>query len=92
MCRARHIRGGASCPSSLELNEDQIRSSDGSTSSLRTWSAPPGREWDEKEETPWPIIKEAAGIGLYSFDFVAQCFSDPTGLLMCLVNEEMSLG
>ena len=41
---------------------------------------------------PWPIIEEAAKNGLYSFDFIAQCFSDPTGLLMCLVNEEMSWG
>ena len=36
--------------------------------------------------------REAAQNGLYSFDFIAQCFSDPTGLLMCLVNEEMSWG
>ena len=53
---------------------------------------PAGREWDEREETPWPIIEEAAKNGLYSFDFIAQAFTDPTGLLMCLVNEEMSWG
>ena len=41
---------------------------------------PAGPEWDEREETPWPIIEEAAKNGLYSFDFIAQCFSDPTGL------------
>src|SRR6202023_2887559 len=27
-----------------------------------------------------------------SFDLIAQCFSDPTGLMMCLVNEELSWG
>ena len=58
----------------------------------RERGASAGPEWDEREETPWPIIEEAAKNGLYSFDFIAQCFSDPTGLLMCLVNEEMSWG
>lgn len=77
---------------SLELNEDQLQ--------IKTWVhdfaekvvRPAGREWDEREETPWPIIEEAAQVGLYSFDFVAQCFADPTGLMFCLVNEEMSWG
>ena len=29
---------------------------------------PAAHEWDEKEETPWPIIEEAAKIGLYGFE------------------------
>jgi len=33
---------------------------------------PAGSEWDEREETPWPILEEAAKIGLYSLDFFAQ--------------------
>src|ERR1700690_1413845 len=53
---------------------------------------PAAAEWDEREETPWPIIEEAAKIGLYSLDFVSQCFLDPTGLLMPLVSEEMAWG
>ncbi len=32
---------------------------------------PAAHEWDEREETPWPIIEEAAKIGLYGFDVVA---------------------
>jgi alkylation response protein AidB-like acyl-CoA dehydrogenase len=32
---------------------------------------PAAHEWDEREETPWPIIEEAARVGLYSLDFVA---------------------
>jgi alkylation response protein AidB-like acyl-CoA dehydrogenase len=53
---------------------------------------PAGHEWDEREETPWPIIEEAARVGLYSLDFVASAFADPTGLTLPLVNEEMSWG
>ena len=40
---------------------------------------PAAHEWDEREETPWPIIEEAARVGLYSLDFVANAFGDPSG-------------
>jgi len=33
---------------------------------------PAAQEWDEREETPWPLIQEAAEIGLYSVDFLQQ--------------------
>ena len=77
---------------SLELNEDQLQ--------LQKWvhdfaegvMRPAGHEWDEREETPWPIIEEAARIGLYSFDFLAKCFTDPTGLSLPIVYEELSWG
>jgi alkylation response protein AidB-like acyl-CoA dehydrogenase len=77
---------------SLELNEDQIQ--------IRKWVhdfaenvvRPVAHEWDEREETPWPVIEEAARIGLYSLDFVANAFGDPTGLLMPLTMEEMAWG
>ena len=77
---------------SLELNEDQLQIVKWVHEFAENVVRPAGPEWDEREETPWPIIQEAAKNGLYSFDFIAQCFSDPTGLLMCLVNEEMSWG
>ena len=53
---------------------------------------PAAHEWDEREETPWPIIQEAAKIGLYGFEGVAQFFADPTGLGLPLVNEELFWG
>ena len=77
---------------SLELNEDQLQIQKWVHDFAENVMRPEAHEWDEREETPWPIIKEAAKIGLYSFDFVANCFLDPTGLLMALVNEEMSWG
>ena len=53
---------------------------------------PAAHEWDEREETPWPIIQEAAKIGLYGFEGMAQFFGDETGLTLPLVNEELFWG
>ena len=57
-----------------------------------TSCAPPPSEWDEREETPWPIIQEAAKIGLYGFESLAQFWADPTGLTLPIVNEELFWG
>ncbi|HEY7830377.1 MAG TPA: acyl-CoA dehydrogenase family protein [Solirubrobacteraceae bacterium] len=53
---------------------------------------PVAHEWDEKESTPWPVIQEAAKIGLYGFEGLAQFFADPTGLTLPIVNEELFWG
>ena len=53
---------------------------------------PAAHEWDEREETPWPVIQEAAKIGLYSFEALAQFFGDPSGLSLPMVNEELFWG
>ena len=77
---------------SLELNEDQVQIQKWVHDFAETVVRPVAHEWDEREETPWPVIEEAAKVGLYSFDFVANCFLDPTGLQMALVMEEMAWG
>ena len=77
---------------SLELNEEQLQIQKWVHDFAQDVVRPAAHEWDEREETPWPIIEEAAKIGLYSFDFVANAFLDPTGLTLLLVNEEMSWG
>ena len=41
---------------------------------------PAGAEWDEREETPWPILEEAAKIGLYSMEFFTEQWLEPSGL------------
>ncbi len=74
------------------LNEDQLQ--------LQKWVhdfaegvvRPAAHEWDEREETPWPIIEEAAKVGLYSVDFVGNMFADPTGISVPMVMEEMAWG
>ena len=77
---------------SMELNEDQLQVVKWVHDFAEDVVRPAAHEWDEREETPWPIIEEAARIGLYSFDFVANCYADPTGLLLPLVNEELAWG
>jgi alkylation response protein AidB-like acyl-CoA dehydrogenase len=77
---------------SLELNEDQLQIQKWVHDFAADVIRPAGPEWDEREETPWPIIEEAARIGLYSWEFLANAFSDKTGLTLALVSEELSWG
>ncbi|PWV57437.1 acyl-CoA dehydrogenase family protein [Nocardiopsis sp. L17-MgMaSL7] len=53
---------------------------------------PAAAEWDEREETPWPIIQEAAKIGLYSLDFFATQAFEESGLGMAVTIEELFWG
>ncbi|XVQ82329.1 acyl-CoA dehydrogenase family protein [Microbispora siamensis] len=53
---------------------------------------PAGAEWDEREETPWPVIQEAAKIGLYSLDFFAQQWFEDSGLGLPVAFEELFWG
>jgi acyl-CoA dehydrogenase len=77
---------------SLELSED--------TQQVKKWIhdfaedviRPVAHEWDEREEFPWPVVKEAAQIGLYGFDFMAQSFAEPTGLMLPVAAEELFWG
>jgi acyl-CoA dehydrogenase len=77
---------------SLDLNEDQLQIQKWVHDFAETVVRPAAHEWDEREETPWPIIKEAAEIGLYSLEFFTNAFADPTGILLPLVMEEMCWG
>ena len=85
--------GAAEGPAfTLELNQDQ--------KDIREWVhgfaegvvRPAASEWDEREETPWPVIQEAAKIGLYSFEALGQFFADETGLTLPIANEELFWG
>ena len=62
---------------SLDLNEDQLQIQKWVHDFAETVIRPAAHEWDEREETPWPIIEEAARIGLYSLDFMANMFGRP---------------
>jgi len=77
---------------SLELTEDQLQVQKWVHDFAETVVRPAAAEWDEREETPWPVIQEAAKVGLYSLDFVANAFSDPSGILLPIVMEEMCWG
>jgi len=92
------VTGGGGAPEeggvkfTLELNQDQ--------KNIREWVhgfaegvvRPAAAEWDEREETPWPVIQEAAKIGLYGFEALAQFWADETGLMLPIANEELFWG
>jgi len=77
---------------SMELNEEQRQIQKWVHGFAKDVVRPAAHEWDEREETPWPIIQEAARIGLYSFEFLQNAFADPTGLTMPVANEELFWG
>ena len=86
--------GGASgTPAfSLELTEDQRDIRDWVHGFSEKVVRPAAEEWDEREETPWPVIQEAAKIGLYGFEGLAQFWADESGLTLPIVNEELFWG
>ena len=76
-----------------ELNEDQLQIQQWVHDFAAEVVRPAAADWDEREETPWPIIKEAAEIGLYSWEFMAEAMmNDPTGLTMPVALEELFWG
>jgi acyl-CoA dehydrogenase len=79
-------------PFSLELSQDQKDIRDWVHGFSENVVRPAAHEWDEREETPWPVIQEAAKIGLYGFEGMAQFFADPSGLTLPIVNEELFWG
>ncbi len=79
-------------PFSLELNEDQRDIRDWVHGFAEGVVRPAAAEWDEREETPWPVIQEAAKIGLYGFESLAQFWADPAGITLPIVNEELFWG
>jgi acyl-CoA dehydrogenase len=77
---------------SLDLSDDQEQVIDWVHTFARDVIRPAGPEWDEREETPWPIIEEAAKVGIYSWEFWAESFGDKTGQTIPAVMEELSWG
>ena len=77
---------------SLALSDDVRQTRDWLHEFARDVMRPAAAEWDEREETPWPIIEEAAKIGLYSLDFFATQWLDPSGLGMVVAFEELFWG
>src|ERR671929_629216 len=77
---------------SMELSQDQRDVRDWVHGFAANVVRPAAAEWDEREETPWPLIQEAAKIGLYSFEAIAQFWADSSGLTLPIVNEELFWG
>lgn len=77
---------------SLQLTDDQCTVRDWVHTFAADVLRPAAAEWDEREETPWPILQEAAKAGLYSLDFFSTQAFDPTGLGIPLAMEELFWG
>src|SRR5687767_7672163 len=79
-------------PFSLELSQEQRDVRDWVHGFAQGVVRPAAAEWDEREETPWPVIQEAAKIGLYGYEGLAQFWFDQSGLTLPIVNEELFWG
>ncbi len=84
---------------SLSLTEEQIASRDWAREFARKEileaqvdGMPAYRYYDEHETFPWPIVKKAAEIGLYGFDYYTQTGQDATGITTALIIEELFAG
>ncbi|GAA3803752.1 acyl-CoA dehydrogenase family protein [Sphaerisporangium flaviroseum] len=77
------------CP---EMSDDVREVRDWVHEFAATVIRPAGAEWDEREETPWPVIQEAAKVGLYSLDFFAQQWFEKSGLGIPVAFEELFWG
>jgi alkylation response protein AidB-like acyl-CoA dehydrogenase len=77
---------------SLDLTEEQRELRDWTHGFAAGTVRPAAADWDAREETPWPLIQEAAKIGLYGFEFLATCWADPTGLSLPIASEELFWG
>jgi acyl-CoA dehydrogenase len=77
---------------SLTLNEDQLQIQKWIHDFAEGVIRPAAHEWDEREEFPWPVVQEAAQIGLYGVDFLLNAMGDPTGLTLPVAIEELFWG
>jgi alkylation response protein AidB-like acyl-CoA dehydrogenase len=77
----------------MALNEDQLQIQKWVHGFAEDVMRPAAEEWDEREEFPWPIVEEAAKIGLYGWEFMAESMmNDPSGLTLPVAIEEMFWG
>jgi acyl-CoA dehydrogenase len=53
---------------------------------------PVAREYDQRQEFPWPVLEEAATRGFYSPLFYRDLIGDPTGLSLPMFMEELFWG
>ncbi|MFF2039965.1 acyl-CoA dehydrogenase family protein [Kitasatospora sp. NPDC058170] len=77
---------------SLDPGADQLAVRDWLHGFAADVMRPAAAEWDEREETPWPVIQEAAKLGIYSPDFYAQQYFDPSGVGIPIAMEELFWG
>jgi acyl-CoA dehydrogenase len=76
----------------LELTEDQQQLRDRAHGFARDVIRPAAAEYDRAQEIPWPILQEAARAGFYDWQLYATLTTDPTGLSLPILMEELFWG
>ena len=77
---------------SLQLNDDQLQIKDWIHEFAKDVMRPAAQEWDDREEFPWPVVQEAAKIGLYGIEFMMNTMGDKSGLTLPVSIEEIFWG
>src|SRR3954467_11096762 len=75
-----------------ELTDDQQALRDKCHTFAREVIRPVAPEYDREQELPWPVLEEAARQGLYEWQLYAELTTDPTGLSLPVVMEELFWG
>src|SRR6059058_2277034 len=79
-------------PFDVELTDDQRRLQDKCHTFAREVIRPVAAEYDRRQELPWPVLEEAARQGLYEWQLYAELTTDPTGLSLPILMEELFWG
>ncbi len=74
------------------LNEDQVAAQKWVHEFAEKEIRPVASHYDETEEFPWPVIKKAAQIGLYGWDYYQMVGEDESGVLQPALVEELTWG
>jgi acyl-CoA dehydrogenase len=77
----------------FQLTEDHLTAKKWAAEFAEKEIRPVAAEYDESEDFPWPVVKKAAEVGLYSLEFYTEMSGqDASGLIMPIVLEEMCWG
>jgi acyl-CoA dehydrogenase len=77
----------------FQLTEDHLTARKWAHEFAEKEIRPVAPEYDESEDFPWPVVKKAAEIGLYSTEFWTEMVAgDQSGLILPIVMEEASWG
>jgi acyl-CoA dehydrogenase len=77
---------------SLDLTDEQTSLRDQAHTFARDVIRPVAAEYDRAQAFPWPVLDEAARQGLYGWELYAQLSTDPTGLSLPILMEELFWG
>src|SRR6266545_6281917 len=77
----------------FQLSEDQLTTRKWIHEFAETEIRPVAAEYDETEDFPWPVLKKASEIGLYSLGLYTEVTAnDPSGLMLPIALEETCWG